>query len=118
MTPRPFIAAMMTAFLSGAGEAQDAAPAVTPGPQTLCVRNADAHDFLFAVDPREGARVLARLAPGGVLCAEAAGPGTGVVSVYESAEALEGCSRLVPVGRVEEMLRYVDFDRCAWTSNR
>ena len=43
--------------------------------------------------------------------------GTGVVSVYEDPDGLEGCSRLVPSGQTERLIKYADFDRCAWSSN-
>jgi hypothetical protein len=83
----------------------------------VCVGNGTAEPFLFAAQAPGGTRVVETLGPGEVLCSEGTGPGRGVVSVYEGADALEGCSRLVASGRTEALLRYVDFDRCAWTSN-
>ena len=80
----------------------------------VCVQNGGHHRLLFAAEARPGARRVAELDPGGRLCAEASAPGaTGVVSVFEHADEMEGCSRLVAVGQTEILLRYVDFDRCA-----
>jgi hypothetical protein len=94
----------------------------TPAPAQpadgLCVRNASAHRHLFAVEAPGTVRRVAPLAPGGTLCVTGADPGsTGRVWVYEDAEAFEGCGRLVPVGRTEDMRKYVEFDRCFWSSN-
>ncbi|WP_412507000.1 hypothetical protein [Roseovarius sp. SYSU LYC5161] len=83
----------------------------------VCVGNGTDERFLFAAQAPGGVRVLHLLAPGEVLCSDGTEAGRGVVSVYETADALEGCSRLVAPGRTEALLRYVDFDRCAWTSN-
>ena len=84
----------------------------------LCVRNESQRAHLFAVDAPGAGRLLQELAPGERLCATGATVGaTGVVSVFEDFDALEGCSRLVPVGQSESMRRYVDFDRCFWQSN-
>jgi len=83
----------------------------------LCVRNAAKHAHLFAVEATEGARKTAMLNPGETLCGGGQAGTTGVVSVYEHAEELEGCSRIVPIGKTEDLLKYVDFDRCFWSSN-
>ncbi len=81
----------------------------------ICVENATEESFLFAVDAREGARRTARLAPGARLCAEGSG---GFVSVFDHADAAEGCSRLVaPPGGLRRLHRYASFDRCAWDDN-
>jgi len=81
----------------------------------ICVQNGSDHSYLFAAEAHEGARETAKLAPGQTLCVP--GGETGVVSVFEHADALEGCSRLVGAGQTEVLLRYVDFDRCFWNSN-
>lgn len=83
----------------------------------ICVVNATAETHLFAVETREGARELATLAPGGELCSEATRAADGIVSIYESAEAIEGCSRIVPTGEAEQVLEYAEFDRCRWGSH-
>ncbi|MBV2360768.1 hypothetical protein KUH32_13360 [Thalassococcus sp. CAU 1522] len=82
----------------------------------VCVRNDSGAEHLFAAEIKGGARIVRWLASGEELCAR--GGGDGVVSVFESADALEGCSRLVPSGRTEALLHYADFDRCAWSSNQ
>ena len=115
------------AFLAGFSPAADTAGerampgdiGTRPTPaDALCVRNASAQAHLFAVDPPDQRRETGFLAPGETLCIDGiAAPATGAVSVYESADEMEGCTRLVPVGRTEDMLKYVDFDRCFWSSN-
>jgi hypothetical protein len=73
--------------------------------------------MFFAAEAREGPRVTATLAGGETLCS---GPGNGaggVVSVFETAEHFEGCSRLVSEGETEALLRYAEFDRCEWSSH-
>lgn len=86
-----------------------------PALADVCVRNGSEAPYLFAAETLDGPRVVRSLAPGERLCAR--GDRRGVVSVYESADALEGCSRLVPAGGADELRRYVDFDRCAWASH-
>lgn len=93
-----------------------AAPARADTASEICVLNDSDRPLLFAADPREGTRLLAPLAPQERLCAGDAGQG-GVVSVYADAAAMEGCSRLVGPGGQDSLLRYAEFDRCAWTSN-
>ena len=119
MRPRPIlICALLGAATPQTGAAETRAPLdTTAAADQVCVGNRTAEPFLFAAQAPGGPRVLQMLRPGEVLCSDGAGPGRGVVSVYEEADALEGCSRLVAPGRTEALLRYVDFDRCAWTSN-
>lgn len=114
------ICALLGVVTAQAGFAETRAGSDTAaGPDAVCVRNATSEPFLFAAQAPGGARLLATLAPGELLCSTGTGTGTGrgVVSVYEGADVLEGCSRLVAPGRIETLLRYADFDRCAWTSN-
>lgn len=93
------------------------APARKTAQNTLCVRNADEHQLFFAVEADGAERRTGYLEAGGVLCTTSQPGQSGMVSVFEEADALEGCSRLAPVGTTEVMLRYVDFDRCFWSSN-
>ncbi|MDJ0630285.1 MAG: hypothetical protein QNJ44_18670 [Rhodobacter sp.] len=83
----------------------------------VCVENGTGEAFLFAAEARGGLREVAMLDPGGRLCSARAGGAGGVVSVFESAEHEEGCSRLVAEGETETLLEYVDFDRCRWSSH-
>lgn len=107
---------IILAFAAMPGHPGAEAPSAEPG--TLCVRNTSAQPHVFAVEAPDAGRRVEELAPGERLCVRgAAESGTGVVSVFEGFDSLEGCSRLVPVGRTEDMLRYVDFDRCFWSSN-
>lgn len=92
--------------------------ASAPGENKICVRNASSHSHFFAAEGKGVERLTATLSPGQSLCAAAQGDGwAGIVSVYEAADGIEGCSRLVKSGTVEQMFKYVDFDRCFWSSN-
>lgn len=84
----------------------------------FCIVNASKKPHVFTTESREGARQLAELAPGDRLCASGTEADDGIVSVFESAEALEGCSRIVPVGSAEALIEYAEFDRCAWSSHQ
>lgn len=102
-------------------ETQSALPgrgAVETAANAVCVRNRNSHEHLFAVEASGAERRVQMLKPGETLCTQASETvKTGTVTVYEHADEFEGCSRLVPVGRTEDMLKYVDFDRCFWGSN-
>ncbi len=104
-----------TAHDADAPEPQDA---IETAADRVCVRNASAERHFFAVEAEGAGRQHGYLDPGARICADGVPPGqTGMVSVFESPDALEGCSRLVPAGQTEDMIRYVDFDRCFWSSN-
>ncbi len=83
----------------------------------ICVENGSDQTFLFAAEARDGARKVAELTPGTSLCVASQSDGSGVVSVFESMDVVEGCSRLVTSGQQEVLVRYADFDRCAWGSH-
>ncbi|MDP3961513.1 MAG: hypothetical protein Q8Q26_15885 [Pseudorhodobacter sp.] len=84
----------------------------------ICVVNGADAPYLFTAEARDGQRASATLAPGAQLCLNEAPdhPG-GVVAAFDGANQLEGCSHLVGPGASDTLLIYVDFDRCAWTSN-
>lgn len=106
------------AYLQQFSQPETDEAALFPLEESVCVRNASSHTHFFAAEGKGIERRTATLAPGGVLCAKAQGAGwSGVVSVYEADTGFEGCSRLVRTGTLEEMRAYVDFDRCAWSSN-
>lgn len=114
------VAAYLATFSDMSEDAAGSAPELAPvsvAETEICVRNANASPHLFGVEAEGAERKVSMLAPGETLCTEAASAEKGVVSVWENADAFEGCSRLVPVGQVEDMLKYVDFDRCYWSSN-
>ncbi|MBL4768623.1 MAG: cytochrome c family protein [Rhodobacteraceae bacterium] len=83
----------------------------------VCVVNSSKHEYYFAAEASGGLRKVGKLAPGETLCSVSGSSSTGVVSVYEDPENLEGCSRLVTSGQTEGLIKYADFDRCAWSSN-
>ena len=83
----------------------------------VCVINGTEDSYFFVAEAKDGARNTATLAPGGSLCSASATEQGGVVSVFETDEHLEGCSRLVAAGKNETLLQYADFDRCRWSSN-
>jgi cytochrome c2 len=89
--------------------------ALAAGPGMVCVQNATAKPYLFASEGDDGSRLVQSLPPQDTLCTTASV--TGIVSVFESSDALEGCSRIVTAGTTEQLLKYADFDRCAWSSN-
>jgi hypothetical protein len=102
-------------------------PAITPAAteaaaletadNALCVRNLDESSHFFAVETSRKDRRTGTLPPGKRLCITAAKGETGLVQVFDNADGFEGCSRLVQVGQTEDLLKYVDFDRCFWGSN-
>lgn len=81
----------------------------------FCVENKDTRTAVFVVTARDGSRKLAVLASGERLCTnEFDTPTGGFVSVFYDEDAVEGCSRLTPSGTVQVLLKYHDFDNCAW----
>ena len=84
----------------------------------FCVVNNSDSMHVFITETREGARSLQELNVGEQLCSSSTGAEDGIVSVFESADALEGCSRIIPVGSAEELIEYAEFDRCAWGSHQ
>lgn len=84
----------------------------------FCVENASEGTHFFTVDAGRDTRIGGELAAGETLCtASFDTPKNGVVSVFETADALEGCSRLVTAGSTETLMIYADFDRCKWSSH-
>ena len=108
MTPR---IACLAVFL---GVPALPALAQTPG---ACVTNGAGESYFFVAEATGGIRETATLAPGATLCSASAAAEGGVVSVFETAEHLEGCSRLVANAEPETLLGYADFDRCRWSSH-
>ncbi len=91
----------------------------------ICVKNKTGKDYIFAVQIGDGERLVELLPVGQKLCAISAGniseiseDNKGVVSVYEALDDIEGCSRLVKIGTIEKLFKFVDADRCLWSSNR
>ncbi len=83
----------------------------------FCIVNASQSEHLFATETREGARQVVSLKPGGRLCADITAATDGIVTVYENAEGFEGCSRIIPVGSSEGMLKFAESGRCGWSSH-
>lgn len=89
----------------------------------VCVQNGTAADYLFTIElftfeNATGARARASLSPGAELCLSAAGARAGgVVAVYERADSIEGCSRIVGEAGRDALLAYGAFDRCRWASH-
>lgn len=106
------LTAFALALIPALAQAQDTAPA-----DGFCIRNASAKAHVFAAETREGDRQVAKLAPGEMLCASASSAADGVVSVFESFDSFEGCSRIVPLGKIEEMHAFAEFDRCVWSAH-
>ena len=105
-----YVLALPALFLGG--------PAFAQAPETgFCIANASEVPHVFVTETREGARRVEKVAPGGMLCSDATIAADGIVGVFESLDALEGCSRLVARGVTEKLLAYAEFDRCAWGSH-
>lgn len=84
----------------------------------VCVQNATKSSYFFVAEAENGVRVTQQLEPNQVLCTPEIPNGTkGSVSVFETEDHFEGCTRLIKANTVEQMMRYSEFDRCLWTSN-
>lgn len=83
----------------------------------VCVTNGTDQSALFVAEAKGATQISQQLAPGETLCSGVGTMPGGVVRVFEHADAIEGCSRLVPEGQTETLLRYADFDRCYWSSH-
>ncbi|MDA5094502.1 hypothetical protein O2N63_10435 [Aliiroseovarius sp. KMU-50] len=80
-----------------------------------CVTNSSDHSHLFAVSPSQGDRLMQTLAPGERLCSPTRNGA--ILSVFENADAFEGCSRLVGPDQSDRLMAYAEFDRCHWASH-
>jgi hypothetical protein len=87
---------------------------------SLCVGNETTEALLFAVESKaSGERVVSELDPHGRLCIDTPDDvSEGVVSVFASLDAEEGCSRLVVGNESETLIDYSEFDRCEWSSHQ
>jgi len=86
----------------------------------ICVTNQSDETYFFAVDnggASPDSRVTSELAPGEALCNSAGAPTGSFVSVFESSQALEGCSRLLNAGNSEGLVHFAEFDQCEWASH-
>ena len=79
-----------------------------------CVQNGSDTGLFFVAETATD-RQSGWLAPGATLCA--GGQGQERVAVFEDEDALEGCTRLLPGGGTEMLLRYAAFDNCLWQSH-
>ena len=112
------LAAMLLAppALAQSTESGQGAMMKAPAADLFCIENASEKAHFFAVETREGKRRFSALEPGAQLCSDPTKAGDGIVSVYESDDGFEGCSRIIPTGTVETMREYAEFDRCRWGS--
>lgn len=83
----------------------------------FCISNASDVSYVFITETREGVRQVEEVEPGGMLCADQTAAPDGIVSVFESVDALEGCSRIIARGVTEGLIEYAEFDRCEWSSH-
>ncbi len=91
---------------------------ITIDKDNICVENGSDRTFIFAAEAGKNTRLIEELGAGERLCVKSnSSVLSGVVSVYEEIDAMEGCSRIVPVGRLEIMFKFSDADRCLWSSN-
>lgn len=80
----------------------------------VCVENGSEDIHLFTTETRDGARQSAMLVPGGRLCSQPTAASDGVIGVFDTPDALEGCGRIIPAGSTETLIAYAEFDRCHW----
>ena len=78
----------------------------------ICVANGTDENWLFVAEADDGPRKLAELSPGSQLCV--LGDAAGTVAVFASPDELEGCSRRVTAGFVEELSDFPSVDLCSW----
>jgi hypothetical protein len=84
-----------------------------PDPATFCIENRDDERLLFIVQSASGKRGERYLKPGETGCH--ARQAVATVWVFESPDALEGCSVLVPDTATGLRLQsYASFDNCDW----
>ncbi|MFK8033378.1 MAG: hypothetical protein AB8B94_04460 [Hyphomicrobiales bacterium] len=83
----------------------------------ICVTNESNQTLVVTADANSGAEITGLLSPGEELCAPSPVAGdTGAVRVFESEDAIEGCSRLAKAGKTERLLAYSSFDNCKWAN--
>ncbi len=84
----------------------------------ICVSNHSGQSLIVTAEADAGAEITARLNDGEQLCvASPVTNDTGTVRVFESEDAVEGCSRLAKSGQEERLLRYSSFDNCEWAES-
>lgn len=105
---------LVLAMLGTSAGAQDA---IVPATDNFCITNSTEDQMLFITETREGMRSTANLNPGAQLCSGKTAAADGIVSVFQNTNHMEGCSRIIKTGTVENLLEYAEFDRCLWQSN-
>lgn len=81
----------------------------------ICVENQSGQILFVTAEADSGAKTSGLLNDMDQLCAPSPiANDTGKVRVFESEDALEGCSRLARAGNIERLLRYSSFDNCKW----
>ena len=90
-----------------------AIPAAPLAAAPVCVENASSSPWYFIAHADGGAREGKALSPGERICSDGSGS-MGTVAVFEAATDIEGCSRRVPVGSVEQLIDFTHVDLCRW----
>lgn len=81
----------------------------------ICIENRSGQTLVVTAEADSGAKMMGLLNDMEQLCAPSPVVNdTGKVRVFESEDAVEGCSRLARAGNVERLLRYTSFDNCEW----
>ena len=81
----------------------------------ICIENHSGQTLFVTAEADAGAVRRGLLNDMDKLCAPSpVANDTGKVRVFESEEAVEGCSRLARAGTIERLLRYSSFDNCEW----
>lgn len=104
-----FIYAVYPYFLSPKGSNPDGFAA------QICIENQSGQTLFVTAEADAGAEIRGLLNDMDQLCTPSpVANDTGKVRVFESEEAVEGCSRLARAGTIERLLRYSSFDNCEW----
>lgn len=81
----------------------------------ICIKNESDQTLVIVAEANSGAEIMGLLGTGEELCAPSPVVGdTGTVRVFESEDAVEGCSKLAKAGKLERLLAYSSFDNCKW----
>jgi len=79
----------------------------------LCVTNTTLERLIFSVDANDAEMLTRPLDKNQILCVQTLHK-SGVVRVFASLDAIEGCSKIVSTGIVHQMKSFGRFDNCEW----
>ncbi len=81
----------------------------------ICIQNESNQMLVFTAEANSGAQMVAVLGRGEELCAPSPVVNDfGTVAVFESEDAVEGCSRNAIAGETQILEAFASFDGCKW----